>query len=135
MLFLRRIIKSLLVTAVVGFVIRKAMSADNPNVRRFGHQANRLVGGVIGLDETGHRLPRRRRRAMTSSAGSAVIGGVMSYFFDPQQGRHRRERARTFAQQKLARRNGHELRSAADAPAGTTGDAPFGAAQSASAIT
>lgn len=135
MLFLRRIIKSLLVTALVGFVIRKAMSSDNPGVQRFGHQANRLIGGVIGLDETGRRVPRRRRRAMTNSAGSALVGGVMSYFFDPKQGRERRERAKTFAQQRLARRNGHHLLPAATTPPGTTGDAPFGAAQSASAIT
>jgi hypothetical protein len=71
---------------------------------------------------------------MTSSAGSAVVGGLMSYFFDPQQGRERRERAKTFAKEKLARRNGQAYLLPGATPTETTGDAPYGA-QSASAIT
>lgn len=133
-IFVRRIIKSLLITAVVGFIIRKAMGSSNPTVQRFGHQANRFIGGPIGLDETGRRLPRRRRRAMTSSAGSALAGGVMSYFFDPMQGRERRERAKTFARQRLSRRNGQPILLPEATPSGTTGDAPYGA-RSSSAIT
>lgn len=135
MLFLRRIIKSLLVTALVGFVVRKAMGSTNPRVQRIGTQTNRLIGGVIGLDETGHRAPRKRRRAMTNSAGSALVGGVMGYFFDPVQGRQRRERAKTFARERFAGRNGHRNLLPEATPTGTTGDAPLGAAQSTSAIT
>ncbi len=132
MFFLRRIIKSLLITAIVGFVIRKAMGSTNPKVARIGHQANRFIGGPIGLDESGRRRPRRRA-VMTNSAGSALVGGLMSYFFDPHQGRERRERAKSFARERIVRRNDQHLLPAAT-PTETTGDAPYGT-QRASAIT
>lgn len=99
--FVRRLFKQLLLTALIGFAIRKAMSSDNPGVKRVGHGANRLLGGVFGLDETGRRLPRTRRAGR--SAGSAVLGGAISYFFDPQQGYDRRARVKAYASERMRR--------------------------------
>ena len=107
MFFFRRIIKQLVLTAVIGFVIRKLMSSSNPKAQQVGHQVNRVVGGVFGLDERGNRVPRRRRAAMTKSAGSALVGGALSYFFDPKQGFDRRAKAKTLVNERLARRNGN----------------------------
>jgi hypothetical protein len=106
MFFLRRIIKQIVLVTVIGFVIRKLMASSDPRAQKVGHQINRVVGGVFGLDERGHRVPRRHRTAMTKSAGSALVGGALSYFFDPKQGYDRRAKAKTFASEKLARRNG-----------------------------
>src|SRR5688572_9615475 len=99
--FVRRLFKQLLLTAVIGFVIRKAMASGNPRVKRVGHEANRLLGGVFGLDETGRRLPRARRAGR--SASSALLGGAVSYFFDPQQGYERRARVKTYASERMRR--------------------------------
>ena len=100
-ILVRRLFKQLLATALIGLLIRKAMSSDNPRLKRVGHQANRLLGGVFGLDETGHRLPRARRAGR--SAGSALVGGAISYFFDPQQGYDRRARVKAYASQRMNR--------------------------------
>jgi hypothetical protein len=129
MFFFRRIIKQLLITTLIGFVIRKLMASSNPRAKQVGHQANRVVGGIVGLDETGHRASRRRRA--TKSAGTALIGGAMSYFFDPQQGYDRRQRVKTFASDQVARR-----RSTPPAlPAAATIGAPVGTSQTANATT
>lgn len=121
---IRRIVKSLLLTALVGMLIRKGMESSNPKLSAFAKRTNRLLGGFVGLDETGHPAPRRRRRTMAGSAGSAVVGGAMSYFFDPRQGRERRERAVSFAKRRIDR-NGSTR--ALPAATETTGDAPYGA--------
>jgi hypothetical protein len=105
MILFKRLIKNLLLTALIGFVIRKLMASQNPNVASAGHRANKLLGGVFGLDERGRRAPRRGR-AVTKSAGSAAIGGILSYFFDPVQGQERRAKAKTFASERM-RKNGH----------------------------
>jgi hypothetical protein len=106
MILFKRLIKNLVLTAVIGFVIRKLMASQNESVSNFGHRTNRMLGGVFGLDERGRRAPRRGR-AVTKSAGSAAIGGILSYFFDPQQGADRRARAKTFASERMHRSNGH----------------------------
>ncbi len=61
MIFFRRIIKQLLLTALIGFVIRKLMASQNPRAKQVGTQANRLIGGGVGLDEAGRRAKRSRR--------------------------------------------------------------------------
>jgi hypothetical protein len=49
----------------------------------------------------------RPRRRVGRSAGSAAVGGVMSYFMDPQHGYERRQRAKRFASRQLSKmRNG-----------------------------
>jgi hypothetical protein len=102
MVFLfRRLIKQLILTALIGFVIRKALASKNPRVQQTAQQANRLLGGFVGLDETGNRVSRRR--AMGRSARGAVVGGALSYFFDPQHGSERRARVKTFASERLRR--------------------------------
>jgi hypothetical protein len=100
-LLFRRVLKQLFLTAFIGLVIRRLMSSTNPRAKQVGYQANRLLGGVFGLDETGRRVSRRR--AVGRSAGSAIVGGALSYFFDPQQGYERRARAKTFAAERLRR--------------------------------
>lgn len=108
MIFFRRIFKQLVLTALIGFVIRKLLQSENPRAKQIGTHANRLVGGVFGLDETGRRVRRRHRAA--GGAGSALVGGALQYFFDPQQGYDRRAKAKAFAQEKLQRsRNGRPL--------------------------
>jgi hypothetical protein len=97
----RRLFKQLLATALIGFVIRKAMTSENPRVKQVGYQANRLVGGVFAPDESGHRGPRLGR--VGRSAGSALVGGAISYFFDPQQGYDRRARVKAFASDRMHR--------------------------------
>lgn len=114
MLFFRRIFKQLLITAAIGFVIRKLMASNDPRLKQAGHRANRMVGGVAGLDETGHKAKRAHR--VTRSAGTALVGGAIGYFFDPQQGRERRERAKSFASEQLAKRR-PASRSASSLPA------------------
>ena len=102
MFFFRRIIKQVVLTALIGFVIRKLMSADDPRLKKAGEQANRLVGNAFGIDATGQQRPRRRR-SLTRSAGSAVVGGALGYFFDPQNGYDRRSRAKTMAKDRFNR--------------------------------
>ena len=101
MLLFRRLIKQLVLTTLIGLVVRKAMRSDTPRVKTAGLQANRLLGGVFGGDE-GHHGPSRKRRA-AKSAGTALVGGAMSYFFDPAQGHERRTRAKEFAVTRLHR--------------------------------
>jgi hypothetical protein len=101
MIFFRRIFKQLILTALIGFVIRKLLSSENPRAKQIGMQANRLVGGVFGLDETGHRVSRKRRAS--KSAGTALFGTALGYFFDPVQGYERRAKAKAFASEKLKR--------------------------------
>ena len=101
--FVRRLLKQMVLTAVIGFVIRKLMSSDNPRAKRFGDGANKLVGGVIGLDEHARPRPRRRTRGVASTAAKAAAGGAMSYFFDPIQGAERRAKVKRFAGEKLHR--------------------------------
>lgn len=104
MLFLfRRLIKQFVLTAIIGFVIRKLMSSNDPRTKRIGEGANKLVGGVIGLDANANPVPRRRGRGMAKRAATAAAGGAMSYFFDPAQGAQRRQRVKRYASEKLNR--------------------------------
>jgi hypothetical protein len=104
MVFLfKRLFKQMLLTAVIGFVIRKLMSSTDPRAKRVGQGANKLVGGVIGLDSNAHPLPRRRGRRVARSAATAAAGSAMSYFFDPVQGAERRAKVKQFASEKLHR--------------------------------
>lgn len=100
MFFLRRMIGRFLFVAVLGWVIRKLRSSENPNAQKVAHTANKVLGGAFGVDATGQTVrPRRMRR----SAGSAAVGGILSYFLDPKQGRERRDRVKTFASEQIRR--------------------------------
>jgi hypothetical protein len=118
MFFFKGIFKQLVIASVIGFVIRKLMASDNPRAKQAGQSANRVVGGAVGLDETGHKAKRGRR--VTKSAGTAVVGGALGYFFDRRQGRERRERAKSFLSEQLAKRRNGSVSSlpAPELPAG-----------------
>lgn len=113
--FLRRLIGRFLFVAILGWVINKLRESDNPRAQKVGYTANRALGGVFGTN--GLRGPSRRRR-VGRSAGSAAVGGVLGYFFDPVQGRDRRARVKTFAAEHLHRPNGRAALPAATIPAG-----------------
>ena len=120
MFLFKRLFKQIVLTAVIGFVIRKLMSSNDPRAQRIGHGANKLVGGVIGLDENAQRVPRRRGRRVARSTATAAVGGAMSYFFDPVQGAERRARAKRFASDKMHRNGDQHLLPAAS----TAGQTP-----------
>jgi len=100
MFFLRRLIGRLLFVAVLGWLINKLRDSDNPRAQKVGHTANRVLGGAFGTNANGQVKPKRR---VGRSAGSAAVGGLMSYFFDPDRGFDRRRRVKTFTSQKLGR--------------------------------
>jgi hypothetical protein len=120
MFLFKRFFKQILLTALIGFTIRKLMSSKDPRAQRIGAGANKLVGGVIGLDENARPLPKKRGRRAAKSAATAAAGSAMSYFFDPVHGSERRAKVKRFANERM-RRNGqqHLLPSAS-----TTGSAP-----------
>ena len=101
MFFLRKLIGRLLFVTVLGYVIRKLRESKNPRAQKVGHTANKVMGGAFGVTANGHAPTRRR--GVARSAGSAAFGGLMSYFFDPDRGPERRERAKTFAKERVAR--------------------------------
>jgi hypothetical protein len=117
-LLFRRFFKQLVLTAIIGFVIRKLMASNDPRAQRIGDGANKLVGGAFGLDENARRLPRRRGRRAARGAATAAAGGAMSYFFDPVHGSERRAKVKQFASERL-HRNGDQrlLPSASQVPA------------------
>ncbi len=119
MFLFKRLFKQLVLTAVIGFVIRKLMSSTDPRAKRIGEGANKLVGGVIGLDANARPLPRRRGRRMARSATTAAVGGAMSYFLDPVPGAERRTRAKQFATDRLHRNGQQHL-----LPPATAGQTP-----------
>lgn len=112
----KRLFKQMVLTALIGFVIRKLMSSDNDRAKRVGVGANKLVGGVIGLDEHARPIPRRRGRRMARSAATAAAGGAMSYFFDPVQGADRREKVKRFASERMHRNGQQHLLPSATTP-------------------
>lgn len=128
MFFLRRLIGRLLFVTALGFVIRKLRESDNGRARRIGEGANKALGGPFGAANGKVARPRRR---IFRSAGSAAVGGAMSYFFDPDRGRGRRDRVKGYAKQRLARAR-HEP--ALLGERGTPATAPATGAQSRSNI-
>jgi hypothetical protein len=113
---LRRWIGRFLFVAIVGWLVNKLRESDNPKAQKVGHAANRVLGGVFGTDVLRPQMTRKRR--VTRSASSALVGGAMSYFFDPVQGRDRRARVKTLATEKLNRNGHHPELPAAQIPAG-----------------
>lgn len=67
-IFLRRVVMRLLVITLVGWVIRMLIASSNPRAQRIGRGANRVVGGLFGLDEHGRRV-RGGRAARLMGAG------------------------------------------------------------------
>jgi hypothetical protein len=130
MFFLRRLIGRLLFVALLGWLINKLRESDNPKAQKVGHTANRIVGGVFGTDVARRSMGRRAR--VGRSAGSAAVGGLLGYFFDPAQGQQRRARVKTFASERIHRNGNHAALPAATIPAGP---ASVSSAQSRSSIT
>lgn len=122
-LLVRRLIKQMVLTAMIGFAIRKLMSSDNPRAKRFGEGANKLVGGVIGPDEDMRPEPRTRTRRVASRAATAAAGGALGYLFDPAQGAERRAKVKRFATEKLHRNGQHLLPEASQRPIAVPTDA------------
>lgn len=104
MFLIRGLIKQIMVVTAVGFLVRKLMASGDSRAQRVGRTANRVMGNVFGVDAEGQRT-RPRGRGLVRSAAGAAFGGAMSYFFDPVQGRDRRERVRTSTVGRI-RRNG-----------------------------
>jgi hypothetical protein len=115
----KRLFKQMVLTALIGFVIRKLMSSENPRAKRVGEGANKLVGGVIGLDEHARPKPRRRTRTVAGRAATAAAGGAMSYFFDPVHGSERRSRVKQYAGEKLHRNGQRPMLPASSSPGQT----------------
>jgi hypothetical protein len=125
MVFLfKRLFKQIVLTALIGFVIRKLMASENLRAKRFGEGANKLVGGIVGLDENARPKPRRRTRGVASRAATAAAGGAMSYFFDPVHGSERRAKVKHFASDKLHRNGQHPMLPAASTPGQTPAPVP-----------
>ena len=132
MFFLRRLIGRFIFVAILGWLINKLRTSGNPKAQKVGHTANRVLGGVFGVDAAGRPAIGRTRR-VGKSASTAAVGGLLGYFFDPVQGRDRRERVKTFASERLQRNgNGHVALPAATIPAGPVTSSPV---QSRSSIT
>jgi hypothetical protein len=103
MRLVKRFAKQIVLTAAVGFVIRKLMSSNDPRAQRIGQGANKLVGGAFGPDESAKPEPRKRGRSVARSAATAAAGGALSYFFDPVHGSERRAKVKSFASERLRR--------------------------------
>jgi hypothetical protein len=100
---LKRFSKQIVLTAVIGFVVRKLLASDDERAQRIGRGANKLVGGAFGPDEIARPQPRHLGRIAVRSAATAAIGGAVAYFFDPTNGAERRARVSTFARDRLRR--------------------------------
>jgi hypothetical protein len=99
----RRLLRPLIITTIVGFLVRRLMASEDMRMQRIGRGANRFMGHPFGPEEQPH--PHRGRR-LAKTATTAAVGGAMEYFFDPIQGADRRARVKRFASDKL-HRNGH----------------------------
>lgn len=121
MFFLRKLIYRMVFVWLLGWVVRKLRGSENPKLKRVGEGANRAMGGTFGLMPNDPRFVPRRRRGR--SLGSAAVGGLMSYFADPVHGRERRERAKSFATEKINRARSAQ-RPALPAPTYSAAGAP-----------
>ncbi len=101
MFFLRKLIGRLLFVTILGYVIRKLRDSKDPRAQKVGNTANKVLGGAFGVNANGRGA--RPRGGVRRSAGSAAVGGLMSYFFDPAQGADRRARAKNFAKERIGR--------------------------------
>jgi len=103
----KRFFKQMLLTALLGFVVHKLMTSDDPRMQAIGRRANRFTGGAFGPHPDDVIPTPSRKRRVARSAATAAAGGAVSYFFDPEHGYDRRAKVKRFASERM-QRNGNQ---------------------------